>query len=384
MHLRFLRPFASLLLAGFALSAVVSAQPAGAPRNALDRDRPVSDREPAVLSRLTDDWRVGVNVPGLSAAVVQGDQVVWAQGFGVADVEHGTMVRPETVFRLASISKPITAVAVMQLVERGLVSLDDPIQRFVPSFPRKPQGEVRIRHLLAHTSGIRHYRGNEFALAESFPTIDRAIGVFRNDPLEFPPGERYLYSTYGYNLLQGVIEAVSGRSFDEYLRSAIFGPAGMTSTWLERPQEIVRHRARQYVRGSTPWSWLNAPYVDLSVKWAGGGLIATAADVARFDIALNQGKLLRADTLERMYTSARLNNGNQTGYGLGWMVSQQGSRQFVAHSGGAMGGTTYLLREPRARTAAVILTNLDNVPRLRELAEQLMALAPRPLPVSTR
>lgn len=377
MHLRLLRPFASLSLAGFALSAVVSAQPAATARA-------VSDREPFVLSRLADDWRVGVNVPGLSAAVVQGDQVVWAQGFGTADVEQGVMVRPESVFRIASISKPITAVAVMQLVERGLVSLEDPIQKYVPSYPRKPQGEVRIRHLLTHTSGIRHYKGSEFSLAESFPSLDRAIAVFRNDPLDFAPGERYLYSTYGYNLLQGVVEQVTGRSFDEYLRSAIFGPAGMTTTYLERPQEIVRHRVRQYVRGTTPLSWLNAPYVDLSVKWAGGGLIATAGDIARFDIALNQGRLLRADTLERMYTSARLTNGNQTGYGLGWMVNQQGTRQFVAHSGGAMGGTTYLLREPKARTAAVVFANLDNVPRLRELAEQLMALAPRPLPVSTR
>lgn len=377
MHLRFLRPFASLSLAGFALSAVVSAQPAA-------MARAVSDREPAVLSRLADDWRVGVNVPGLSAALVQGDQVVWAQGFGTADVEQGVMVRPESVFRIASISKPVTAVAVMQLVERGLVSLEDPIQKYVPAYPRKPQGEIRIRHLLTHTSGIRHYAGNEFSLAESFPSLDRAIAVFRNDPLEFAPGERYLYSTYGYNLLQGVIEQVTGRSFDEYLRSAIFGPAGMTTTFLERPQEIVRQRVRQYVRGTTPFSWLNAPYVDLSVKWAGGGLISTASDIARFDIALNQGKLLRADTLERMYTSARLTNGNQTGYGLGWMVSQQGMRQFVAHSGGAMGGTTYLLREPKARTAAVIFANLDNVPRLRELAEQLMTLAPRSLPVSTR
>ena len=377
MHPRFLRPFASLSLAGFALSVVVSAQPAATLRA-------VSDREPAVLSRLTDDWRVGVNVPGLSAAVVQGDQVVWAQGFGVADVEQGVMVRPESVFRIASISKPITAVAVMQLVERGLVSLEDPIQKYVPSYPRKPQGEIRIRHLLTHTSGIRHYKGNEFSLAESFPSLDRAIAVFRNDPLESAPGERYLYSTYGYNLLQGVVEQVTSRTFEEYLRSAVFGPAGMTTTYLERPQEIVRHRVRQYVRGTTPLSWLNAPYVDLSVKWAGGGIISTAGDIARFDIALNQGKLLRADTLEAMYTSARLTNGNQTGYGLGWMVNQQGSRQFVAHSGGAMGGTTYLLREPKARTAAVIFANLDNVPRLRELAEQLMTLAPRSLPVSTR
>jgi CubicO group peptidase (beta-lactamase class C family) len=146
----------------------------------------------------------------------------------------------------------------------------------------------------------------------------------------------------------------------------------------------VRYRGRQYVRGTLPGSWLNAPYVDNSVKWAGGGIISTASDIARFAIALDAGRLLKPETLERMYLSARLTNGNITGYGLGWMVSQDGVRTIVAHSGGAMGGTTYLIRDPKARTAAVLLANLDNVPRLRDLALQLMTLAPRPLPVSTR
>jgi CubicO group peptidase (beta-lactamase class C family) len=368
------RRLAQFVLAGFALSAVVSAQGV----------RLAPDNDPGVLARLADDARAGLAVPGLSIAVVNGDAVVWTQGFGVADIEQNVPVRPDTVFRLASISKPITAVAVMQLVERGLVSLEDPIQKYVPSFPRKPQGEIRIRHLLTHTSGVRHYRGNEFSLNEWFPTLDRAIAVFRDDPLEFVPGERYLYSTYGYNLLAGVIESATGRSFDDYLRTSVFTPSGMATAALERPQEIVRSRARQYVRGGAPASFLNAPYVDLSVKWAGGGMIATALDIARFDIALNQGRLLRPETLERMYTSAQLNNGTYTGYGLGWMVSQEHGRLLVAHSGGAMGGTTYFLRDPRARQSAVVLTNLDNVPRLRELALQLMTLSPRPSLTSTR
>jgi CubicO group peptidase (beta-lactamase class C family) len=379
MFVQPLRPLFSLLSAACALSVVVSAQQAPATKPGPDRDR-----DPAVLARLADDARAGLGVPGLSVALAQNDTIVFAQGFGTGDLENAVPVRAESVFRIASISKPITATAVMQLVERGLVSLDDPIQRFVPSFPRKPQGEIRVRHLLSHTSGVRHYKGSEFSLAESFPTLERAITVFRNDPLEFAPGDRYLYSTYGYNLLQGVIEVASGRSYEEYVRTNILMPAGMLSTSLEHPQEIVRYRVRQYVAGTTPFSVLNAPYVDLSVKWAGGGFISTASDIARFSMALDQGRLLKPETLERMYTSARLNNGNITGYGFGWMVAQEGGRTFVAHSGGAMGGTTYLLREPKARTAAVLLANLDNVPRLRELAQQLMTLAPRPLPVPTR
>ncbi len=374
MRLRLPRRPAIVLATAVLLSAAVSAQPA----------KLASDRDSVVLARLTDDARVGLGVPGLSAAVSAGEAVVWAQGFGTADLEQQVPVRADTVFRIASISKPITATAVMQLVERGLVSLDDPIQRYVPGFPRKPQGEVRVRHLLTHTSGIRHYRGNEFGLHDYFPTLDRAIAVFKDDPLEFAPGEKYLYSTYGYNLLAGVVEAVSGHSFDEYLRANIFAPAGMTATLLERPQELVRYRSRQYVRGATPLTWLNAPYVDLSVKWAGGGIISTASDLLRFAIALDGGRLLRPDTQDRMYTSARLPSGAITGYGLGWMVNEEGGRLLVSHSGGAMGGTTYLLREPKARLASVLLANLDNVPRLRELAGQLTTLAPRPVSTATR
>jgi serine beta-lactamase-like protein LACTB len=362
--------FAPVLL----LSAVVSAQPG----------RVLHDRDPAVLARLSDDARAALGTPGLSAAVVSGDVVVWAQGFGLADLEQNAPVRPESVFRIASISKPIAATALMQLVERGLVSLEDPIQRYVPSFPRKPQGEIRIRHLLTHTSGIRHYRGNEMNSRELFPSIERALAVFRNDPLLFAPGEQYSYSTYGYNLLAAVIEVASGRSFDDYLRLNIFAPAGMASTFLERPQELVRWRAKHYVRGALPGTWFNAPYVDLSVKWAGGGMISSTLDLARFDIALNAGRLLKPASLDQMYTSARLNSGALTGYGLGWMVSQDGVRLRVAHSGGATGGTTFMLREPRARLASVLLANLDGVPRLNDLAEQLLALAPRPGPTSTR
>jgi CubicO group peptidase (beta-lactamase class C family) len=158
----------------------------------------------------------------------------------------------------------------------------------------------------------------------------------------------------------------------------------MTSTFLERPQEVVKWRARQYVRGVGVAPWFNAPYVDLSVKWAGGGMISSTLDLARFDIALNGGRLLRPDTLEQMYTSARLNSGAYTGYGLGWMISLDGGRLQVAHSGGATGGTTFLLREPRARVASVLLTNIDNVPRLRDLAGQLVDLAPRPALLTTR
>jgi CubicO group peptidase (beta-lactamase class C family) len=280
------------------------------------------------------------------------------------------------VYRIASISKPIAATAVMQLVERGVVSLDDPVQRFVPAFPRKPQGEVRLHHLLSHTAGIRHYKGREMESRERYADVASAVRIFGNDPLQFAPGTKYLYSTYGYNLLAGVVERASGLSYEQYLHERIFQPAGMTATALEHPDAILRFRARQYTRNGREGPLRNAPYVDLSNKWAGGGVVSTVLDLARFDIALNEGRLLTPGTLARMYTSTRLTSGQATGYGLGWMVVRDArGRTWVAHSGGATGGTTYLLRRPESRTSVALLSNVDNAEGLREIALQLAELA---------
>ncbi|MDP1569956.1 MAG: serine hydrolase domain-containing protein [Vicinamibacterales bacterium] len=332
----------------------------------------VSPAEAAVLARIAGAARERMASPGLSVAIARNGQVAWAAGFGQADVENDVPVRPESVFRIASISKPMAAVAVMQLVERGRVVLDDPIQKYVPAYPSKGEQVVTVRHLLTHTSGIRHYRPGEMESRESYATLAAAIAIFKDDPLLFAPGTRYLYSTYGYNLLAGVVERAAGLSFGEYLRTRIWEPAGMRATSLEQPHEIVPRRVRQYVRGGGTPPLRNAPYADLSIKWAGGGIIASAVDLARFDIALTDGRLLRPETIAEMHAPMRLANGTLTGYGLGWMVfrDEQG-RDWVAHSGGATGGTTYLLRDPARRLSVALLTNVGNAGNLRDLALEL-------------
>lgn len=344
----------------------------------------VSAVDTATLSRLAGAARDRMGTPGLTVAIARGDQVVWSGGFGLADVENDVPVRADSVFRIASISKPMTAVAVMQLVERGRVSLDDPIQKYVPAYPDKGEQVVTVRHLLTHTSGIRHYRAGEMESREPHVTLASAIAIFKDDPLLFPPGTRYLYSTYAYNLLAGVVERASGLSFGEYLRTRIWEPAGMRATGLEHPHEIVPRRVRQYVRGGGTPPLRNAPYADLSIKWAGGGIIASAIDLARFDIALTDGRLLRPETMSAMYVPARLTEGNVTGYGLGWMVfrDDQG-RSWVGHSGGATGGTTYLLRDPARRVAVAVLTNVGNAGDLRDLALALARVV-SPVPTGTR
>ena len=325
----------------------------------------------AAADRLLTAAQAKLGTPGMSVAVVVNDELAWSTGYGLADVENGVPATAQTAYRIASISKTMAATAVMQLVERGRVRLDDPIQKYVPSFPDKGESVITLRHLLSHTSGIRHYKPGEIESKESFDSVADAIAIFKDDPLLFTPGTQYHYSTYGFNLLAGVVEKASGLTYESYLREHIWVPAGMKTTGFEHPLDVVPHRARQYVRGG-PGGVHNAPYADLSIKWAGGGVISTVEDLARFHIALDQGRLLKRETLAQMYTPGTLADGAPIGYGLGWMLETDSKgRHWVAHSGGATGGTTYLLRDPTRGLAVVIFCNVQGAQNLKQLAMQV-------------
>lgn len=320
------------------------------------------------VGEAADEARVEWGSPGLSIAVVVNDEIAWADGFGLADVENDVPARADTVYRIASISKPITATAVMQLVEAGKVGLEDHITQYVPSFPNRDLG-LTLRHLMTHTSGIRHYNPGEFDLKDHFDSFEAAIEIFQDDPLLFTPGTRYSYSTYAYNLLEGVVERASGLTFEAYLTEKVWGPAGMTATRLEHQGDIVPHRARQYVKAGGNGRVRNAPFADLSVKWAGGGMISTVEDLARFAIALDRATLLKPQTMALMYEPMTLNDGTKTSYGLGWETgSDAKGRHFVAHGGGATGGSTYLLRMPERRFAVAICSNVQDAGDRRSLA----------------
>jgi serine beta-lactamase-like protein LACTB len=329
--------------------------------------------EPARYSaaaRLVEQARPKLGAPGVSVAIADEDRLVFAAGYGLADVENQVPATAKTVYRIASISKPMAATAVMQLVEQGRVALDDPIRKYVPEFPDKGGLTITLRHILTHTSGIRHYRPGEMANPTHYASLAEAIAIFKDDPLLFTPGTKYGYSTYAYNLLAGVVERASGLSFEAYMREKIWDPAGMRDTRLEHPDEIVPNRARPYVRRGDGVA--NAPYADLSVKWAGGGIISTVEDLIRFHIALDEGRLLRRETLEQMYTPAKLNDGTPLDYGLGWriQIDQQG-RRWISHSGGATGGTTFLLRYPEGKLAVAVMCNLEGAGNLGALARQV-------------
>lgn len=296
-------------------------------------------------------------VPGVSITVARDGRILWSEGLGWADLEQRVVVTPLTRFRVGSVSKSLTSAALGMLVEQGKLDLDQPVQRYVPSFPVK-RWPVTTRQLAGHIAGIRHYRGDEFALNRPFPTVAEGLTIFADDTLLFEPGTRYSYSSYGYNLLSAVIEGASGTPFLEYMRGHVFQPAGLRQTVPDFVDSLVPFRARWYSGDQD--SVVNATFVDNSYKWAGGGFLSTTEDLVRFAFAMLDDKLVSRETRELLWTSLKLKNGEETGYGLGWSVSTDRSgRRRVMHSGGSMGGTAYLVIYPDQRLVVALLANSD-------------------------
>jgi serine beta-lactamase-like protein LACTB, mitochondrial len=300
-------------------------------------------------------------IPGLSVAVATQGAVRFTNGYGIADVENGVPAKASTVYRLASVSKPITAVAVLQLAEKGSLELDAPIQRYVPLFPEK-QWAVTARGLLGHLAGVRHYRDEEPTNTRPCASVAEGLAFFKDDPLVQEPGTKFVYSTYGYNLLGAAVEGASGHPFLEYLRENVFGPTGMTSTRADEVGPLIPNRAQGYVRAAG--GIRNADLADVSYKVPGGGLCSTAADVARFGLALAGGSLIKKETLAQMLASQRTRDGRPTGYGLGLNVllpGAPGRRREAWHTGGQERVSTVLYLLPDDGLAVVVLSNLEGV-----------------------
>jgi len=314
-------------------------------------------------------------IPAISVAVGDDYRLVWSEGFGVADLENSVKARADTVYRLGSISKPIAAVSVMQLAERGLIDLDASIRKYVPVFPEKPW-TVTARHLLSHTSGIRHYATvAEVNSTRHYSNSSDPIAIFAADPLLFEPGTKFSYTTYGYCLLGAAIERVAGVPIGEYLKKNVFGPAGMERAGVDDLYAIVPHRARGYQITSSG-TLANCDLADTSNKIAGGGMLATAGDLVRFTIAFERGRLVKTATVDRMLTPAVLAGGAFSPYGLGWYVAERDGGQWYWHSGAQQGVSTFLLALRKQGISVAVMANLERV-NMAELASRIALIVRR-------
>ncbi|HRK34433.1 MAG TPA: serine hydrolase domain-containing protein [Candidatus Hydrogenedentes bacterium] len=314
-------------------------------------------------------------VAGMSAAIWKDGAIAWEGAVGFADVENQVPATPAMVHRIASISKPISAVAAMQLVEQGKLKLDEPIQTYVPTFPKKPEGDILIWHLLSHTSGIRHYKGSESVAMDYFADSLSAMKGFQDDAIGFAPGTKYNYTTYGYTVLGAAIEAASASKLGDYLQKNVWTPAGMTSTRLELHGVIVPHRSRGYALN--PKGELeNARYTDNSVRYAGGGMISTAGDLVRFAAAVQDGTLLKRETFERMIQPVTLADGTVSRYALGWTVDTWDVLgRIMSHSGGQSGTSTHLLSSLDRGVSVALISNTRGDTGLNEVGVLLANIA---------
>ncbi len=279
---------------------------------------------------------------GLSVAVGVDGELVWTRWFGLADLENDVPATEHTVYRLGSISKPVTAAAVMQLVEQGKIDLDAPIDTYVPEWPEK-RWPVTTRQLLAHQGGIRHYlRTDNMNNTRAYTTATEALEYFADDSLIAEPGTRYSYSSYGYNLLGAVVEGASGMTFVEYVGENVFPAAGTEAMQDDSQSRIIKHRAQGYrkIDGEIQ----NSMLVDTSYKVGGGGFCSTAADLVRFAHAMQAGKIVDPETRDQMWTRQTTKAGKETGYGLGWAINaDRAGRRIVRHGGAQTRVRTSLL-----------------------------------------
>lgn len=323
---------------------------------------PSAQTRTQTFDSLLSSYISGHHIPGLSLSVVDHGEVILVKGFGQADVENGVPASGDTVYRIASLSKPVTATAAMMLAESGKLDLDAPIQKYCPAFPQKPW-PITARELLSHQSGIRDYRNSQETLnTRHYYGLRDALSQFAGDPLEFEPGTRMQYTSYGYIVLGCVMEGASGMAFNDYMRQAVFEPARMLATRLDNVFAIIPHRARGYVL-SAGGTLQNAPFVDVSNKPPGSGINSSARDMGNLLAALFAGKLVSAATLERMLTPQKTRDGKSTIYGLGFFrggpLSSYRGLEEAGHGGDQQGfsSTIYLL--PSRQFGIVILCNLE-------------------------
>lgn len=302
-----------------------------------------------------------------SVLVARDGSPVVSKGYGMANYEWNLPNTPNTAFRLGSITKQFTAMAIVMLQERGKLSVGDSICKYLENCPATWQS-LTIRHLLTHTSGIPNYTAfpGFFEKDAVQPTTFAGfVDIFRDKPLEFAPGEKYKYSNSGYHLLGLIIERASGKPYADFLRDNIFAPLEMKNSGYDDSRTLVANRANGYV-----WvgkSFVNAPYLNMVIPFAGGALYSTTKDLLLWDKALYAEKLVSRKSLNEMFTPFK------EGYAYGWDIGKKFNRQTIGHNGGINGFSTDIIRFPFERVTVIVLSNNQTALSSR-IADNLAAI----------
>lgn len=301
----------------------------------------------------------GKSASGIAVLVSKDGNVIYKKGFGYADIEKKELVKPDTKFRIGSITKQFTAAAILKLQEEGKISVTDKLSKFLPDFPRAD--EVTIHQLLTHISGIHSYTGKpEFIAKVTSPITEEAlITFFKNDPYDFSPGEKWQYNNSAFFLLGHIIGKVTGKPYAEYLKKTFFDPLGMTNTGVHSSTLNLQNEAKGYTKENGQYK----PATNWDMSWAGGAgaLYSTVEDLYKWNEALFNGKVLQENSLKAGFTPVVLSNGKKpdnANYGYGWALGDYRGQDIIEHGGGLHGFIAQLARYPEENVTVVLLTNI--------------------------
>lgn len=300
-------------------------------------------------------------IPGMAISVSKNGNLIWSEGLGFSNKKKRTKVEPhKTLFRIASISKSITGVALGKLIDANLINLDNSIYNYLPEYPRQAY-DISVRDLASHTAGIRPYNSNSEFTSNQKMSITEGLDLFKNDPILFEPKSQFLYNSYDYVLLSAVMQKVASTEFEHLVDYAILKPLEMTHTFAEQSDTILPYQSSFYKKGILQKPVLSKPVAN-EYKIAGGGYLSTSEDLIKLGNELIHPKILSEATLHELTTSQKLSNGKPTGYGIGFSVekNKRGTSRYF-HTGGGVGASTLLLVLPEDNLVISILTNLSGV-----------------------
>ena len=329
-----IRPHAGATLVAIVLSASIAAQ---------------GDRTDEFIRRQMKEQRI----PGLSLVIVKDGSIVKSAGYGYADAATKIPATADTVYKIASVSKPVIATGVMTLVQNGRLGLDDPVSKYLDDTPAA-WSTITVRHLLSHTSGlVREAPAFDPGKVQSDADVIKSA---HRTPLRFAPGERYEYSNLNYFAIAEIMRKVTGRPWTEYIDQTVFKPAGMTTTYPTNTKVRIANLAVGYVDNDNP-----RPAPQWGALRPSGAFLSTVGDLAKWDAALDGNRILTSASRDKMWTAVTLRDGTVAPYGLGWLVSSNKGRTRVQHTGGMPGARSGFVKYLEDRLTIIVLMNLDDV-----------------------
>ena len=314
----------------------------------------ISNKKIVQIQKILENYVKKTNAPGLSVIIKKKD-FTYKKGLGYADINSKLKSTIYDSYKIASVTKPMTAVAILQLYEKGLIDLNDEIQKYVPQFPQK-RYPVTIKDLLSHTSGVSHYKHDREKHFKKHKNTEESIDIFKDWKLVMEPGDKFSYTSYGYILLGALIENVSNMSYGDYMEKYIWGLSEMDNTSLDNPEIRVTNQVSEY---SLSWfgNVKKAEKINISSRFSAGGVRSTVSDLLKFSESLQSFKLLKPRMMKIMLTPVISMKGNHE-YSLGWNTKPILGRQVVFHSGGMPQTSAHLMIVPSENITIALCSNL--------------------------